>query len=461
MSVDLEKILRPIDHPAPDYPPKVITLASGDKMVVRQITRDEVPMLLPHVEPLIHVDREYTTTQGETSAAARRYAYAEATSYLDDTHTGRYQESEITSAQSDGTLRVQSHPNAPPGTPHHTAVQQLRAQSTSRSFAQGTFTRAHGLITASAQHYVLRQDTVLSAHYTAHTSTSRVDPDWRPPAEPRMPVAAAIAATINFVHDLLTSDFWEDHQAKQFERMMDGTAGKPAPYQGTPYDPAGADQTLTWTHDVDSRSNSTSHFFVFGYHAHSPSGSDYWSVSFLTEHQTETTTETEKLAAQYDLPTRRGLFAEAITYQSSYQSDDWSFTTTTGGTTTSPLHAWSTTQETYRESFSSSSTVTSSTQLFAWLDDGSNQHTHQRQHTVSEYTSFSGQYTGHATEQMELQGSGTPTFTPGGSHSSQEIESGGKTETLSYTAGFGQLGSPSFGGSGSSGGSGGGSSGGT
>ncbi|MCL6503841.1 MAG: choice-of-anchor D domain-containing protein, partial [Pirellulales bacterium] len=401
---------------------------------------------------LIHVDREYTTTQGETSSAARHYAYAEATSYLDDTHTGRYQESEITSAQSDSTLRVQSHPNAPPGTPHHTAVQQLHAQSTSSSFAQGTFTRARGLLVASTQHYLSLQDTVLSTDFTAHTSTSKVDPDWRPPAEPQMRQPASSD---------WTSDFWENPQAEQFERMMDGTAGKPAPYQGTPYDPAGADQTLTWTHDVDSRSNSTSHFFVFGYHAHSPSGSDYWSVSLLSEHEQETSTETEKLAAQYDLPTRRGLFAEAITYESSYQGDDWSFTTTTGGTTTSPLHAWSTTQETYRQSFSSSSTVTSSTKLFAWLDDGYNHHTHQRQHTVSEYTSFSGRYAGHATEQMELQGSGTPTFTPGGSHSSQEIESGGKTETLSYTAGFGQLGSPSFGGSGSSGGSGGGSSGGS
>ena len=59
MSVDLEKILRPVDHPAPEFPPKIITLASGAKMVVRQICRDEVPALLPHVEPLIHVERDY------------------------------------------------------------------------------------------------------------------------------------------------------------------------------------------------------------------------------------------------------------------------------------------------------------------------------------------------------------------------------------------------------------------
>ena len=59
MSADLEKILRPVDHPAPAFSPKVITLASGDKMVIRQIEREEVPALLPHVEPLIHVERDF------------------------------------------------------------------------------------------------------------------------------------------------------------------------------------------------------------------------------------------------------------------------------------------------------------------------------------------------------------------------------------------------------------------
>lgn len=59
MSVDLEKILRPVDNPAPLFPPKLIVLASGEKMVVRQIGREEIPQLLPCVEPLIHVERDY------------------------------------------------------------------------------------------------------------------------------------------------------------------------------------------------------------------------------------------------------------------------------------------------------------------------------------------------------------------------------------------------------------------
>ena len=59
MAVDLEKILRPIDHPYPPYPAKYMTLASGETLVIRQATRDEVPELLKHVAPLIYVERDY------------------------------------------------------------------------------------------------------------------------------------------------------------------------------------------------------------------------------------------------------------------------------------------------------------------------------------------------------------------------------------------------------------------
>ena len=59
MAVELEKILRPIDHPAPPFPPKFMQLASGENMVVRQVGREEIPDLLPHVEPLIHVERDF------------------------------------------------------------------------------------------------------------------------------------------------------------------------------------------------------------------------------------------------------------------------------------------------------------------------------------------------------------------------------------------------------------------
>ena len=40
---ELEASLRPPAREMPLYPPKVITLASGEKMVVRQVERDEVP----------------------------------------------------------------------------------------------------------------------------------------------------------------------------------------------------------------------------------------------------------------------------------------------------------------------------------------------------------------------------------------------------------------------------------
>jgi len=43
----------------PLYPPKVITLASGEKMVVRQVERDEIPTLLEAIYPLLWVERDF------------------------------------------------------------------------------------------------------------------------------------------------------------------------------------------------------------------------------------------------------------------------------------------------------------------------------------------------------------------------------------------------------------------
>lgn len=59
MPVDLEKLLRPIDTPLPPFPPKMIQLADGAKMIVRQVGRTDVPDLLPHVESLIHHERDF------------------------------------------------------------------------------------------------------------------------------------------------------------------------------------------------------------------------------------------------------------------------------------------------------------------------------------------------------------------------------------------------------------------
>ena len=58
MSVDLEKILRPIDTPMAAFEAKFMTLANGAPMVIRQIERDEIPDVLAHLEPLLHVERD-------------------------------------------------------------------------------------------------------------------------------------------------------------------------------------------------------------------------------------------------------------------------------------------------------------------------------------------------------------------------------------------------------------------
>lgn len=70
MIVDkMEQSLRPKETPMTPYPAKYITLASGEKMVVRQITRDEVPLVLEAVKPLISVEKDFYDI-----VAARFYA---------------------------------------------------------------------------------------------------------------------------------------------------------------------------------------------------------------------------------------------------------------------------------------------------------------------------------------------------------------------------------------------------
>jgi hypothetical protein len=93
MSVDLEKILRPVDSPLVPYPAKWVTLASGEEMVIRQVARDDVATLLEHVEPLLHVERDYYDI-----VAAR--VYAELLAY----HRHRVQDEYVLVAQIDGEL---------------------------------------------------------------------------------------------------------------------------------------------------------------------------------------------------------------------------------------------------------------------------------------------------------------------------------------------------------------------
>lgn len=69
MDMEVEAYLRPPEAPMVPYPPKVITLATGAKMVVRQVDRDVVPVLLEAVLPTLKVERDFYDIVG-----ARLYA---------------------------------------------------------------------------------------------------------------------------------------------------------------------------------------------------------------------------------------------------------------------------------------------------------------------------------------------------------------------------------------------------
>jgi len=66
---EMEKKLRPPELKMKPYPPKVITLASGEKMVVREARREEAGVLLETVQPLVGVTRDFYDV-----VAARVYA---------------------------------------------------------------------------------------------------------------------------------------------------------------------------------------------------------------------------------------------------------------------------------------------------------------------------------------------------------------------------------------------------
>ena len=93
MPVDLEKILRPVDNPMPPFPAKHMKVASGEEMVIRQVTRDEIPSILPHVAPLVWVERDFYDV-----VAAR--VYAELLAY----YAHRMQDEYVLVAQIDGEL---------------------------------------------------------------------------------------------------------------------------------------------------------------------------------------------------------------------------------------------------------------------------------------------------------------------------------------------------------------------
>jgi hypothetical protein len=59
IDMELEKVLRAPEVEQPPYPSKVITLANGKKMVVREVTREDVPTLLKAVHPTLFIHRDY------------------------------------------------------------------------------------------------------------------------------------------------------------------------------------------------------------------------------------------------------------------------------------------------------------------------------------------------------------------------------------------------------------------
>ncbi len=69
VDMDLEVLLRAPEIEMAPYPPKMITLANGKKMIVRQAKMSEVPVLLQAVRPTLDIPRDYYDIVG-----ARLYA---------------------------------------------------------------------------------------------------------------------------------------------------------------------------------------------------------------------------------------------------------------------------------------------------------------------------------------------------------------------------------------------------
>ena len=66
---DMERRLRPPEIELAPYPPKTIVLASGERLVVREATRDETGTLLEAIHPLMNVQKDFYDI-----VAARMYA---------------------------------------------------------------------------------------------------------------------------------------------------------------------------------------------------------------------------------------------------------------------------------------------------------------------------------------------------------------------------------------------------
>ncbi len=69
VDMELELVLRPPEVLQAPYPAKVITLANGKRLVVREARREEVPTLLKAVHPTLFIHKDYYDIVG-----ARLYA---------------------------------------------------------------------------------------------------------------------------------------------------------------------------------------------------------------------------------------------------------------------------------------------------------------------------------------------------------------------------------------------------
>ena len=127
MSIDLEKILRPIESPMPEFLAKFMTLAGSEQMVIRQVSRDEIPDILPHIEQLMHVERDYYHI-----VASR--VYAELLSY----YTYRVQDEYVLVAQIEGELAAVVNGrrvNADVGMSYHTLALRRGLRIGAHAFA--------------------------------------------------------------------------------------------------------------------------------------------------------------------------------------------------------------------------------------------------------------------------------------------------------------------------------------
>jgi hypothetical protein len=64
MDLELEQLLRPPEFDMPEYPPKVITLATGKRMVVRPLGRREVPIILKAIKPTLNISMDFYDVVG-------------------------------------------------------------------------------------------------------------------------------------------------------------------------------------------------------------------------------------------------------------------------------------------------------------------------------------------------------------------------------------------------------------